>query len=193
MPVDPHKITREGVSELRQAVETFIDRRIKTPADFNYLADAIREHSRLSLSATTLKRTWGYIRDTGKEYLPGRYTLCVLARFIGYRDYEDFLDRATHFQSATYIGQTLDCASLDSGAEVLVRWEPGRLCRLRHIEGTAFEVIESVKGKLQSGDRVECGSMTQNAPLYFSRVNRSGEEMMTYVAGTRSGIRFELL
>ncbi|MDE6100822.1 MAG: hypothetical protein K2G01_07225, partial [Paramuribaculum sp.] len=124
-----------------------------------------------------------------------RYTLCVLARFIGFRDYEDFIDNlhSVDVQSASYIGATVDSASLDEGIEVRVTWSPGRSCRLRHLRGNEFEVVESHNGKLAVGDIVECGSFTMNAPLYFNRVRRPDGQQLTYVAGSRSGISFEII
>lgn len=196
MPIDPHKITRERVEKLRYAVEAYIDRRIKTPADFVFLADAISQRLRKTVSPTTLKRIWGYINDTGKEYLPGRYTLCVISQFIGYRDFEDFLDGSlrenSSSQSATYIGETTDSSKIGTGKTVRVWWAPDRIVRLLHIKGNCFKVVESVNSKLAVGDEVECTSFTQNAPLYFNRVSRAGCEPLTYMAGSRSGVRFEV-
>lgn len=196
MPIDPHKITRERVELLRKAVEVYIDRRIKTPADFVFLADAISQRLRKTVSPTTLKRIWGYINDTGKEYLPGRYTLCVISQFIGHRDFEAFLDRSagadTTPQSATYIGETLSSRDIGCGDTVRIWWAPDRMIRLLHTSGNCFNVVESVNAKLMGGDEVECSSFTQNAPLYFNRVSRAGCEPLTYIAGSRSGVRFEM-
>lgn len=195
MTTDPHKITREGVNALRQAVERYVDRRIKTPADFSFLADAIRDESRLSVSATTLKRIWGYINDTGKEYLPGRYSLCVLSRFIGFRDYESFLEASSSnlSQSAVYMGETVDATSLPKGTIVSLTWQPDRMCTICSLGEGRFKVTEALNTKLIKGDIVECASFTQNAPLYFNRVSRAGEQLLTYVAGSRTGIHYEII
>lgn len=195
MSSDPHKITKEGVCALRKAVELYVDRRIKTPADFSFLSDAIRDQSRLSVSTTTLKRIWGYINDAGKEYLPGRYSLCALARFIGYKDYESFLDADSSLpvQSAVYVGETVAVAEFPVGQLVRLTWLPDRVSVVQYIGQNRFKVLEASNTKLQPGDEVECVSFTQNAPLYFNRVVRADDREFTYVAGSRTGIRYELL
>ncbi len=195
MPNLTHKISHEGVAALRSQVETYVDRRIVTPADYDYLSRAIREQVRQSVSATTLKRIWGYIRDTGDEYMPGRYTMCALARFIGFRDYEDFVDayNSGKVQSLAYRGETVMSADLPQGAVIEVCWAPGRRIHLTALGGNTFRVLEAVNAKIIANDVVECASFTQNAPLYFNRVLRHGEAPMSYVAGSRSGIRFRQL
>ena len=195
MPNLTHKISQEGVAALRSQVETYVDRRIVTPADYDYLSRAIREQVKLSVSATTLKRIWGYVRDTGDEYMPGRYTMCALAQFIGFRDYEDFVDayNTGEVQSRAYRGETVMSADIAEGSIIEVCWAPGRRIHLQALGGCSFKVVEATNAKVIANDVVECASFTQNAPLYFNRVLRHGEAPMSYVAGSRSGIRFRLL
>lgn len=183
------------LDSLRIAIEKYIDRRIVTPADFDFLADAVRSSVRQSVSATTLKRLWGYINDTGREYRPGRYTLCTLARFIGFRDFEDFLNGtpAREIQSREFFGDILDSSSLPEGALIEISWSPGRVCTLRHIQENSFTVVSSVNSKLRADDIVNCESIVQLAPLFFSSVRRANEPPMTYIAGARTGIRYRLV
>ena len=152
-------ITQEGVAALRRQVEEFVQRKIATPADYDFLSETIRERVRLSVSPTTLKRMWGYVRDVGSHYKPSYYTMCALSKMLGFRDYEDFVLSYNdgEVQSRTYRGETM------------------------------------MTSDLNAGDVVECASFTQNSPLYINRVIRAGESPMSYVAGSRSGIRFRLL
>ena len=62
---------------LRQMVEESVSRKMKTPADFQFLTGVIQERCRETLGVTTLKRIWGYI--DGYDTL--RFsTLSLLAR-----------------------------------------------------------------------------------------------------------------
>lgn len=73
---------------LRKMVEDSVSRKIKTPADFQFLTGVIQERCKETLGVTTLKRLWGYVDG----YDSTRYsTLSVLARCVGFRDWDDFL------------------------------------------------------------------------------------------------------
>ena len=196
MANDRHKITKERVEFLRDAIERCLDRRIKTPTDFTFLADTITTRLRKTVSATTLKRIWGYINDTGRYYLPGRYSLCVLSQLIGYRDFEDFLDDMMpgKLSSDTIesTGETIATCGLGSNVVVKVWWSVDHMIRMLHTNGSCFKVIETCNTDLQIGDIAEYTSLTQNAPLYISRLTRVGSEPRSYIAGSRTGVRFEI-
>lgn len=192
------KYPQELIATLRAEVENVVNRRIVSPADFDFLSQAILEAVKQSISPTTLKRLWGYVKDVGSAYSPERFTLCVLAAFVGYRDIEDFIDNfgadESMSQSSNYFGTTINANEISADAAVELRWPPDRRCLLRRMDGRRFEVIESENAKLQKGDVVEFPSLTQNAPAYFSKVERPGSAAVhTYVAGTRTGITYRII
>lgn len=189
-------VSYDDIEALKQSVERHIGRRIVTPADFDFLADAISCDVKQSVSATTLKRVWGYINDAGADYRPGRYTLCALALFIGYPDYETFvaqLPNADSIQSQTYKGLSLISSSLPDDKLIELRWSPGRIVTLRHIHGDEFEVLRSVNSKLRAGDIVSCASFADFTPAWFSKVVRGDNNPVSYIAGARNGIRYTIL
>ena len=77
------------IVSLRQDIESEVKRLIKTPYDFEFLAGVIWERLHEYISPTTLKRLWGYIEgaDTTR-----RSTLCLLSKFLGYKDWEAYLE-----------------------------------------------------------------------------------------------------
>lgn len=186
---------QEGLKLLRLEVEKTIGHAIKTPADFDSLSDAMSNAGCGYVSATTLKRVWGYIHDAGPDYQPGNFTLRALSNFIGYSDFKNFITEQSsgRVQSETYLGNYIESRKLPLGSYISLAWAPNRHCTLHHIKETLFEVTEAMHSKIKKGDMVECGCFTQNAPAYFSRVFRDGSAPMTYVAGSRSGIRFQIL
>ena len=72
---------------LCEEVEALLHRELKTRRDFEYLSDQIREKVHESLSANTLMRIWGYRPSVSPRFS----SLDILARFVGYEDYNDFL------------------------------------------------------------------------------------------------------
>jgi len=78
---------KEHIIRLRQAVEETACRKILTPKDFDYLSELIKERLGERVSASTLKRIWGYITSSG---MPRHSTLDVLAQFVGKKDWDSF-------------------------------------------------------------------------------------------------------
>lgn len=185
---------QKGLNLLRAEVEKAIGHAVKTPADFDFLSDTLIKAGCSYVSATTLKRVWGYIHDAGPGYRPGNFTLRALCCFIGFSDFNSFLSGHANLdtQSETYLGNYIESRKLPLGSYISLTWAPNRRCTLHHIKETLFEVTEALHSKIKEGDMVECGCFTQNAPAYFSRVFRDGSAPMTYVAGSRSGIRFQI-
>lgn len=192
------KYSQELIAILRAEVENVVNRRIVSPADFDFLSQAILRAVRQPISPTTLKRIWGYVKDVGTAYNPERFTLCILAVFVGYRDIEDFIENFnaedTSVQSGNYFGETVNANEISDHAFVELRWPPDRVCVLRRKSGNEFDVVQSINAKLRLGDVVEFTSLTQNAPAFFSKVVREGSNIPhTYVAGTRTGITYRIL
>ncbi len=183
---------REFISELCKAIEKLLGRKIASPRDFEYLSEQLtKEGSRIS--ASTLKRIWGYNRDISPTYKPYAYTVLSLVNFLGYRDVEDYIENYDNeeSQSAQYIGDTITIDTIMPGSIVDITWEPGRSCSLLCQEKGIFKVVHSERGRLCAGDIVRFQSLTQNAPLYFNEVERPAtNERFIYVAGQKTGIRY---
>ena len=59
---------------------------------FNEVPQEIIKGTRERLSPTTLKRLWGYLKNENVNTRP--HTLNVLARFVGYKSFDDFCENA---------------------------------------------------------------------------------------------------
>ena len=117
--IDSHQLKR-----LRGEVENRLTFPIKSPDDYARLSDLLKEEGCGSVSATTLKRIWGYISDTGSDYRPNAYTVTALCRLIGFKDLEEFLDSDSPIQSRQYSGSFIESRNLPEGAEVEIQWRP---------------------------------------------------------------------
>ncbi|MBD5230437.1 MAG: hypothetical protein HDS69_10465 [Bacteroidales bacterium] len=192
------KYSQEIIAILRSEVENVVNRRIVSPADFDFLSQTILNAVKQPISPTTLKRIWSYVKDVGSAYNPERFTLCILAGFVGYRDIEDFIENFnaedTTTQSGNYFGETISFKEIPVNGKVELRWTPDRVCVLKRISAAEFEVEVSRNAKLRVGDVVEFALLTQNAPAFFSKVMRAGSELVhTYVAGMRTGVTYRIL
>lgn len=76
--------------ELRKKVEEKLGFKPTVRRHFDQLADAVFEVTKEQISSTTLRRIWGY-QETDRPTAVRRYTLDLLSRYAGYKDYDDLL------------------------------------------------------------------------------------------------------
>lgn len=74
--------------ELQKEVERVVGHELREARDFEEVSRLILKGTRERLSPTTLKRFWGYLKNESVQTRP--HTLDVLARFVGYKTYDDF-------------------------------------------------------------------------------------------------------
>lgn len=86
-----------AIDRLREAIETECGRKMRTPKDYDFLAEAIFEKLHQSISPTTLKRLWGYLSESST---PRTSTLDILAQFVNYANWQTFCQ-----QTATLAGE----------------------------------------------------------------------------------------
>lgn len=188
-----HTVDPDELERLKKAVEHYVDFPIKTPDDFARLSETLQAKGCGYVSATTLKRIWGYISDTGEDYCPSEFTLSTICKMIGFKNMEEFSDSNFPIQSREYTGKFIESHKIPEGALVELRWAPNRICVLRHLKPTIFKV-EQIEGSknLSIGDLVECVCFTQHAPV-FLRIFRDGKIPSTYVAGSANGVSFKVI
>ena len=76
------------IERLKASAKQKVGRQMHTPKDFDYLRDCIYEECHEMVSLSTLKRLWGYDRYEGT---PRVSSLNPIARYVGFRDWDDFL------------------------------------------------------------------------------------------------------
>ncbi len=175
------------ILQLRQMVEESVSRKMKTPADFQFLTGIIQERCKETLGVTTLKRIWGYIDG----YDTTRYsTLSVLARCVGFRDWDDFL--ANHNRngesSNPVLGLSLFPKDIPVGGVVFIAWAPDRRVTLEYLGDSRFEVLKSENSKLKAGDTFHCTCFIIGEPLYLDDYVRDGKAPTLFVVGNKGGL-----
>ena len=176
------------IIELIKEVECAAGHKVSTPTDFNNLSDCIFEKTKETLSPTTLKRIWGYIDG----YESVRYnTLSVLARYIDYKDWDDFcikLQASRLEESNEIYGTCIRSSELVIGDKIAVSWLPNRKCVFEYIGDNLFEVAESHNSKLNTKDTFHCTLFMIGQPLYLDNLKSNDNQARMYVAGKKSGI-----
>lgn len=170
---------------LKDEVARTFGSRLETSTDFNALSDSIEARIGELLSASTLKRLWGYVSPQSR---PRMSTLDLLSKYCGRSCYAEIcaeLRDTSGFLSANRV----DSASLDSGAEVLLKWMPDRTVLIKHLGGMRFRVLDGGRSKLREGDEFEAASFLCGHPLYIGAIIRDGKPLPPYVAGRSGGLK----
>ena len=169
-------------------IEKKYGRRVATSTDFECLAADIQDKTKSIISASTLKRMWGYVTLCPQ---PRIATLDTLSRYLGFASFSAFcedLAKRNIVESGFFTTRSVAVSDLNTGDRVLIGWAPDRLVALNYLGNFSFEVVESHNSKLMPGDRFELSSIIVGYPLYIARILRGGEYTPSYAAGKNGGI-----
>lgn len=176
------------IIQLLRDIERDVNRRIRTPHDFDFLALEIWNRLHQNISTSTLKRLWRYVDGTQGPRLA---TLTLLARFVGYTDWDNYcetLKNRCEEDSTTFSGEGIRSEQLAVGDMVEVSWLPNRHCVFRYDGNMHYTVIEQQNSKLRIGDRFDAACFLVGQPMYLDNLKRGDAEPTSYVAGKKNGI-----
>lgn len=177
------------LSLLLESVEKKWKKRISTPKDFELLSEEISSKSSEGISASTLKRIWGY--DAYKSS-PSIRMLDILAKYSGADSFRSFCNAlkknpafVSGFLTATGF---IESSELEKGDRIQIGWKPNRLVELEYLGINSYKVISNSNSKLREGDEFELSAFIQGFPLYISHILRNGEQTSMYAAGIKDGL-----
>ena len=176
------------IEQLLLDVEEKFGARPRTPADQNELILAIQKVTNESLGLSTIQRLWGYVNNVDK---PRRATLNVLARYLEYRDWDEYLD-ALNEKAKSNANHILDGAirARDLGIGRLVGVQIGVVKYVfRYLGKMRFEVVETKHSMLKPGDTFITTFFMVGRPLYLDDWRSEGEESKVYAAGGGAGVK----
>ena len=176
------------IEQLLLDVEEKFGARPHTPADHNELILAIQKEINESLGLSTVQRLWGYVNNVDK---PSRHTLNVLARYLDYRDLDEYLE-ALNEKAKSKENHVLEGAILarDLGIGRLVGVQIGFIKYIfRYLGNSKFQVVESKHSMLKPGDTFKTEFFMEGRPLFLSDWRTEGEEPKVYAAGGGAGLR----
>ena len=180
--------------QIRQEIETALNRQMKTPKDFENLRDRIYARLHVLVSRTTLMRLWGYVDE---DVQPRVSTLTILAQFLGYRDWEEYCQNAQlpkDQQSSPVMNRRLSVASdLVRGERIRLTWQPDRVCVVEYLGELSFRVISSENTRLRPGDTFQCSLIIEGEPLYIDHLIQEHRPAIAYVCGKKSSVLFEYI
>ncbi len=176
------------IQALMAAVEQRFQRKPETTMHFIALSFAIESATGNQLSASTLKRLWGYVNNIPA---PRVTSLDILSQYVGHKSFRAFCEwlRAKTVETSAFFQTSyLIPEELTPGTLMELGWEPDRLVRVEYLGGQNFRVIESRNSKLQKGDVFEASSLMTGYPLCLSGVLREGKLTSPFVGGKKGGL-----
>ena len=173
---------------LVRQIEEKYGKTVATPKDFEALSEGIAVEVGERVSASSLRRLFGYDQYEGAF----RYsTLDVLSRYIGETSFLAFSERLKNeqFLSSDFLtSELVRIRDLSEDDRILVSWNPNRQVLLRCLGDGRLEVDGVKNSKLREGDTFEVSAIVKGYPMYVSGLVRDGKEMPFYVAGSEDGI-----
>ena len=180
------------VQLLCKAVEEAIGIEQLTRSDFDVLQLQIFNRLHIHISATTLKRVWGYVTT---ESEPRRRTLDTLARFVGYNSFDHFCQtkhdgdvEASNPILSRNINVEKDLSIDDT---ITLFWNPDRKCTVRYLGDNHFVVVESENTRLIKGATFQCSLIIEGEQLYLNNLILNDKQPIAYVCGKKGGIRYQ--
>lgn len=186
----------EQIAKLKTIIEKVVGRKIEHPKDFDFLSKQIEGYVGEHISVSTLKRVWGYVSSSSDV---SEYTLNILARMVGYADWDDFcksqnsnegddLEESSH----KIICRKLFTSALTRGDELSIVWKPERKITIEFEGQDQFIVKESINSKLKAGDIFHCVQFIDQQPLLISGLYRKGMPPCDYICGRQGGIAWSI-
>lgn len=175
---------------LRDKIEEMVGRKMNVPRDFAWLSETVEICTQQKVSASTLRRFWGYVNE---GVTASRYTKDVLAHFLGYADFEEFKSHEAFGdeQSQPLLGEQISSDELFAGQMLRLTWLPDRMCVVRYDGDGRFTVVESENTRMAEGDTFECHLFINDEPAYLNAWRHGDDNPVTYAIGKKNGIRVE--
>lgn len=163
-----------------------------TPSEFNDLLWHIKKATGDSLSLSSIKRLWGYVKYNGEFSLT---TLNILARFNGMKDWESFKKRIEKVvpltndeDSGFHSDSMVDTGKYRPGEKIALRWNVGKGCVLECVSHMRFKVTKSMNIKLKEGDIVTLHTLCIGHPVYVSDIQRDELHFTSYIGAKKGGL-----
>ena len=81
-------MTTPEIEELKKLIEQKYGKSLNTTTDFEVFSFFLKKREGKNVSASTMKRLYGYVGDSHK---PRVVTLNALASYLGHKDYASFV------------------------------------------------------------------------------------------------------
>ncbi len=171
---------------IRGKIEEKFGKPVRYAKDCDVLATSIFAFTSEKISCSTIKRLFGIIES---ENEPRLYTLDILAKYLGYVNYDQLLNefnpnRMLQSQSI----EAIHVSNLKAGDIVRFSYAPNNVVSAKYTNNEVFQIVESTDEKIQTGDILVFKKMGVHMPLFASWKSFESRIVKNIILGRISGI-----
>lgn len=173
--------------KIREKIEEKHGQKMQYSQDCEALSESIFQATGERLSLATLKRLFGFV---GLQVAPRQSTMDIIAQYVGYPNYKLLAKEIgddTEISDFTPVDEVVASATPE-GTMVQITYDPGRVIVLTYLGDGWFIVNESIKSKLQQGDKIKVSHLTKGFKLKVSEVIRDGRDLGSYTGAKEGGL-----
>lgn len=147
---------------IKQKIEDHASLKVRYPKDCEILSEIITKACGQRISASTLKRLFGFTKGTETARL---MSLDLIAQFLGHDTYDQLIANLYKQKTDQPMVKLVHCKKLKAGTELKVSFGSISKIHVRNIEGGLFETLDQIKTDLKNGDRIRLEKIELDAPL----------------------------
>ena len=171
---------------IKKKIEVKAGIRIRSSRDCEILAKKIIAESNCSLSASTIRRLFGFAKGTKEVRIN---TLDVISNYLGHATWDDLIETLDH--SGTLVSKMITeikSSSLKKGDRYQYTALPNIHVTIEYMGQSRFKVIEANNGQLKVEDIFTASILELHHPLFILEVERNGKTAGKIIEAKVSGI-----
>lgn len=174
--------------EIIKRIEQEFGKKLRYNSDCDALSEAVFEKTGERLSRSTLERMFGLV---GKQVVPRKSTLDILASYLGYSSYEMLVKDIGEYNDISDFMHVEEIVSSDlpEGSQIQFTYEPKRRFVLTYLGNNNY-VVDEVYGSrnIQKGDRLTVSHIVKGYELIVSGIERNGLNLGAYTMARSGGV-----
>lgn len=169
---------------IKQKIQERFGREIRYPKDCELLATHITQACKTQVSASTVKRLYGFVKGIRE---PRLHTLDIVAEYVGHKTWTQLLTSMDKTgEPPTIKIERLKPEQVKRGQTVQLVYEPGKQVEIKRTGGI-YKIVVSNDRRLQLNDEVEFRLIELHYPLILT-VTREGRSLGKVQVAMVSGI-----
>ena len=171
---------------IKKKIEEKSGIKIRYSRDCDILANEIFKKSNCKLSASTIRRLFGFIKS---EATPRVYSLDVIAIYLDYPSWDDLIQSLNKSETVTSkIITEIKSSKIKKGDKYQYSCKPSVVVSFECIGNSKFKVIEAKNSQLLKGDLFTASLLALHHPLFILDVERDGKQLGRLIEAKISGI-----
>jgi hypothetical protein len=175
---------------IKVLIEEKTGRKIRYPKDCDALAKEISMTVGNRISASTIKRLFGFNSAGGS---PSMYTLDIVSQYLGFIDWDDLQRNLEAEEDSHFLSDDLTLlrsSEIEAGTILEIGYAKRRRLELLCLGNNSYQVLHSEKAEIRKNDLLEIFLIWERLPLDISSVSRLGKNLGAFILEKKNGIDY---